>query len=298
MRDEELAGVDLSCWKLALNGAEPISPQVLRRFAERFAPFGFDERALTPVYGLSEASLAVTFSPPWRRFRTGRAPGGGTHELVSVGVPVPGAEARIAGPDGGTLGDAEIGRVLVKGPSVMSGYFGRPEATAQAIQGGWLDTGDQGFVEGGELFLCGRAKDLVILRGKNHAPQEFEEALDGVAGLRSGCAVAIGAVPPGADGEELYILAEVDEAALRPELEVAAEMRARVLERSAILPFEIKLLAPGTLPRTSSGKLRRGEALRQLLAGELKPPKAVSLLGIGAEMARSLAGYARLKIGP
>ncbi len=299
IRDEDLAGVDLSSWKLALNGAEPISPLVLHRFAERFAKFGFDERALTPVYGLSEASLAVTFCPPWRAARTTRAPGGETRDLVSVGVPVPGAEVRIAGEDGATLPQGAVGRVLVRGPSVMHGYFGRPEATAQAVHAGWLDTGDLGFItEGadGELFLCGRAKDLVILRGRNHAPHEFEEALDGIAGLRAGCAVAVGTVPDGADSESLLLLAERDEAAARPDPAITDEVMGRVAERTGIRPHAVHLLAPGTLPRTSSGKLRRGEALRLLLAGELRPPKDVTVLGLLGETGRSLAAYARVKL--
>jgi fatty-acyl-CoA synthase len=321
VRDEELEGVDLSCWRLALNGAEPVSVEVLRRFGERFARFGFDPRALTPVYGLSEASLAVTFSPPGRLFRTAPAPAPvasfslplpspspspafsstarpSPRELASVGVPVPGAEVRIADDRGTTLPEGEIGRVQVRSPSVMLGYFERPEATAAAFHDGWLETGDLGFASAGELFLCGRAKDLVILRGKNHAPQEFEDALDGIAGLRAGCAVALGVQPEGADGEELLVLAELDEACARPAAELLDEVRGRVAERTGVRPHEVRLLRPGSLPRTSSGKLRRGEALRQLLAGELSAPKEVTAFGLGSAVARSLFAYARIKLGP
>ncbi len=258
IRDDELEGVDLSTWTLALNGAEPIAPAVLQRFADRFAKFGFDPRALSPVYGLSEATLAVTFTPRRRGPRVMRA--------VSVGTPVPGVEVRV-----------ERGQIAVRGPSVMRRYFGR-EHDAVSPEG-WLDTGDLGFIEGGELFVSGRAKDLVILRGKNHAPQELEDALDGLDGVRAGCAVAVAL--PGDEGEELALLVEKD----GPLDEEA--VRARVLERTGIRAQVVRLLEPGTLPRTSSGKLRRGEAQRQLLAGELRPPGKVTALRLAGEMVRS-----------
>ena len=307
IRDEELAGVDLSSWKLALNGAEPIAPAVLQRFGERFAKFGLDPRALLPVYGLSEASLAVTFAAPGRGARTLRAsleenrarpvePGEAGRDLVSVGRPLPGMAVRIRGHDAEVLNERAVGRVFVQGPSLMSGYFGNAAATEAVLQGGWLDTGDLGFVEKGELYLCGRAKDLVILRGANHAPQEFEDALDGLAGVRPGCAVALGFTPPGEDSEELALLVEregeQDEAAL------AEAVHARLLERTQIRTHTVRVLAPGTLPRTSSGKLRRAESLRQLLSGELAPPGRVTLFGMAKEAAKSLAAFTRLRLAP
>jgi acyl-CoA synthetase (AMP-forming)/AMP-acid ligase II len=266
VRERDLEGVDLSSWQFALNGAEPVAPAVLRRFSDRFARYGFDARALMPVYGLSEASLAVTFTPAGRRPRTIAH---GARELASVGVPLPGIDV-----------DVREGRILVRGPSVMREYFGNREATVATLRDGWLDTGDFGFVQDGELFVSGRAKDVVILRGSNHAPQEFEEALDGVAGVRPGCAAAVGV--PTAEGEQLALLVEADGAAN------AEQIRARVTEHTGIRPHEVHLLAPGTLPRTSSGKLRRGEALRQLQSGELKPPDRVTLLHVAKETARSL----------
>jgi acyl-CoA synthetase (AMP-forming)/AMP-acid ligase II len=271
VRDSELAGVDLSSWRFALNGAEPVAPAVLRRFSQRFRPHGFDERALMPVYGLSEASLAVTFTPAGRGPRTLAA---GARELASVGAPLPGVDV-----------DVRDGRIFVRGPSVMRGYFGNRAATEAALREGWLDTGDLGFTEGGELFVSGRAKEVVILRGANHSPQEFEEALDSVAGVRPGCAAAVGVPTP--DGEALALLVEADGAA------DAEQIRSRVTERTGIRPDQIHLLAPGTLPRTSSGKLRRREALRQLQSGELKPPDAVTLLHVARETARSLLARMR-----
>jgi acyl-CoA synthetase (AMP-forming)/AMP-acid ligase II len=323
IRDADLAGVDLSCWRLALNGAEPVSTEVLRRFAARFSPFGFDARALTPVYGLSEASLAVTFSTPWRGFRAlpvdaealalrGEAIAAGHHggkaiaagdrvrEIVSLGRPLPGMEVRICDALGALLPERAVGQVLVRGPSVMRGYFDNPAATAEALRDGWLETGDLGFAHQGELYLCGRSKDLVILRGKNHAPQEFEDALDGLPGVRAGCAIALGYVPPDLEGgEELALLVERDLAVRTVEGTpdpLPDQVRARVLERTGVRAHEVRLLAPGTLPRTSSGKLRRAEALRMLQADDLPAPRAVSLLGLAKEAARSMAAFARLRL--
>jgi acyl-CoA synthetase (AMP-forming)/AMP-acid ligase II len=289
IRDEELQGVDLSCLRLVLNGAEPIAPAALRRFCDRFAPFGFDERALMPVYGLSEASLAVTFSPPRRGPRLVRRE---RRELASVGTPVAGVDVSVRAEDGAELPDGSTGRIHVRGASVMRGYFEDARATAQAMHDGWLDTGDLGFVESGELVVSGRAKDAVILRGANHAPQEFEDALDGLAGARPGCAVALGVLPEGADGEELALLVEEE----RPGALTEDSVRARVVERTGIRPHTVKLLEPGTLPRTSSGKLRRGEAHRQLLAGELRAPRKVTWLRLAGEAALSAAAMARLRL--
>ncbi|HEY3451251.1 MAG TPA: fatty acyl-AMP ligase [Myxococcales bacterium] len=308
VRDEDLAGCDLSAWKFAFNGAEPISPEIARRFCERFSRYGFDPGALMPVYGLSEASLAVTFSPPGRGTRTVRLDAealstrgeavraeGGARELVSVGVPVQGVSVKVAGDDGGPVEEGRVGRVLVQGPSVMRGYLGNEEATARAIRDGWLDTGDLGLVLGGELYLVGRAKDVVIVRGRNHAPQEFEDALAGMAGVRAGCAVAVGFVPAQGEGEELLLLVEL-EAETPPTSELVEALRSRALDATGVRAHTVELLAPGTLPRTSSGKLRRGEALRLHQAGELVAPGKVTTLKVLTEVAKSKAALAGMRL--
>jgi acyl-CoA synthetase (AMP-forming)/AMP-acid ligase II len=303
VRPADLAGLSLSSWRLALNGAEPVSGEAMRRFAALLAPCGFDPGALIPVYGLSEAALAVTFSRPGgplqgrridpvRLARDGEvAPG--PREVMSVGRPVAGVELELRDPRVVTVGEGRLGRIWVRGPAVMTGYLGDPAGTARALRDGWLDTGDLGFVVEGELYVHGRAKDVVIVRGANHAPEEFEAALAGVPGLRPGCAVALGA-PVDGEGEGLLILAEL----VRGEpggdgLEAA--VRRAVLERTGIAPHAIHLLAPGTLPRTSSGKLRRGEALRRLQAGELRPPGKVGVLRLAAMAARSQLAFLRAR---
>ncbi len=304
VRDEELGGVDLSSWTYATNGAEPISASVMERFSTRFARFGFRREALLPVYGLSEASLAVTFSPPRQQQRVARVDPNelarsrtvspGAREVVSVGVPVPGCEVQVRGDDGGVLAQRQVGRVFARAPFMMREYFGRPDATAAALAGGWLDTGDLGFVDGGELYVCGRAKDLVIIRGANHAPQEFEECLEALEGVRTGCAVAIGFVPEDTQEEALLVIAEATPDAPAG---LAEQIEAAIVARTNVRPERVHLVAPGTLPRTSSGKLRRAEALRRYLAGELSAPKAVNAMTVGVELVRSAVAHARRTLG-
>jgi acyl-CoA synthetase (AMP-forming)/AMP-acid ligase II len=169
----------------------------------------------------------------------------------------------------------------------MAGYLEDPEATGRAVVGGWLDTGDLGFVADGELHVHGRAKDVVIVRGANHAPDEFEDALAGLPGLRRGCAVALGVESDG-EGEGLVVLAERARGASEDaDPALAAAAREAVIERTGIAPREVRILAPGTLPRTSSGKLRRQEALRRLASGTLAPPARGGLVALALAAARS-----------
>jgi fatty-acyl-CoA synthase len=309
VKDEELAGLDLASWQLAVCGAEPVSLAALQGFARRFAPFGFDERALRPVYGLAEASLAVTFTPPARPLAalgvdarrlaaTGEVTAG-ARQIVSLGRPVPGAEVELRGAGGQVVPERTLGRIFARGPSLMAGYFGQSEATAKVLVNGWLDTGDLGFIANGELYVSGREKDAIIIRGANHSPQEFEECLGGLAGLRPGCAIAVGFMPAGGEGEELLVLAErardaTSEAHAATRVEA---VRLAILERTGIRPHTVRLLPPGTLPRTSSGKLRRAEALRRFLAGELTPPRGVGRARLSLEAVRSALAFTRIRFG-
>lgn len=309
IRDEELEGVDLSAWRVALNGAEPVAPSVLRAFQERFARWGFRPEALTPVYGLSEATLGVTFSALDRPFRSqrfdrdllaaeGRAKQDAAGiELVSVGRPLPGIDVEIRDGTGRALSADRVGRVLARGPSIMEGYLGRPEATARALEDGWLDTGDLGFVHDGELFLTGRAKDVVILRGRNYLPVEIEHAVEDVAGFRRGCAVAVSWLPEGAPGERLLLFVEHRQDATATAITgLPAACVEAVLAATGLKPDEVVVLEPGTLPRTSSGKLRRQATLERHLAGELLPPERVTPLLLTGALAGSALAYARGKV--
>ena len=305
IRDEELEGVDLSSWRVALNGAEPVTPEVLRRFVDRFRPYGLREETLTPVYGLAEATLAVTFSDVGGAFRQRRfdrdalvnadtaRPCDHGLPLVSVGRPLPGFALRICDAHGTALEDGRVGRVHVRGPSIMDGYFGMCEATRECLAEGWLDTGDTGFVYEEELYLFGRAKDLIVLRGRNHAPQEIEQAADGVAGVRTGCSAAIGVVREGADGEALVLLIERSGAGDHSDDATLAELVGRRVSAETGLRCErVLVLEPGTLPRTSSGKIRRGEARRRYLADALHPPAKVGPVGLASAMLRSGVAFA------
>lgn len=286
IRDAELDGVDLSAWRAALNGSEAISPDTLRAFSRRFARWGFRPEALTPVYGLAEAGLAVTFSSPDRPFTSHRfdrhslASEGVARkssegwELASLGTPVAGFELAIlpvdtvpASPtDPGGLPENRVGRLWIRGPSLMDGYLGRPEETARTLVHGWLDTGDLGFLVDGELYLTGRAKEVVVLRGRNYAPVDLERVAAAVEG--AGAVVAVSRLPEGGSREELVLLVEggrgrnpsADEA-------LAAACRKAVLKETGLVVDRIAVLEPGMLPRTSSGKLRRAEALERWQAG-------------------------------
>ncbi len=305
IQDKELEGVDLSQWLVAMNGAEPVAPGTLRAFLDRFSAYGLKREALSPVYGLSEASLAVTFTPFDRPFETtcfDRAiladeqraqPADDGVELTSVGTALPHFTIEVRA-DGAPVPDGHIGTVWARGPSLMTGYLGNPEATARTLVDGWLDTGDLGFVHEGELFLTGRKKDVLILRGRNHAPHEVEQAVDRVAGVRTGCAAAVSHRAEGAATEALLLFVEHHRDATKAQLAALPDACVQaVLETTGLRVDTLVPLSPGTLPRTSSGKIRRGEALQRHLAGDLVPPEDVGAIKLLGTMLRSRAALAR-----
>jgi acyl-CoA synthetase (AMP-forming)/AMP-acid ligase II len=305
IKDAEMEGIDLSHWRAALNGAEPIESDGVQRFTERFARWGFQPAAMTPVYGLAEAGLGVTFTdlddlPHFTEFsREGLWNGGTAHpgagrRIVSVGRALPSIDVAIFDDQEQRVPDGRVGRIWVKGPSITKGYWESPELTANIIHGDWLDTGDLGFFYEGDLYIAGRAKDLIIIRGRNYAPQEMEELLLDVEGVRKGCAVAVSTMIEG-EGEQLIILAEKDPRHKRPDEEVIAEINHCILTGISLRPRDVELLESGTLPRTSSGKLRRSEALRQFLAGELVPPEKVNALKLLFEVGKSQLAWAKFR---
>ncbi|WP_177236105.1 fatty acyl-AMP ligase [Albimonas pacifica] len=255
-RRARLSGdADLSAWRVAGIGGDMVRPEALDGFAETFAPAGFRREAFLPSYGLAEATLGLSFSRRDAGWRLARPAGDGAAAVVSCGAPLPGHRIEIRDDAGRPLPEGTAGRVHAWGPSLMEGYFRDPAQTAEALADGWLDTGDLGFLRDGELAITGRAKDLVILNGRNIWPQDLEWAVeDAVAGLRSGDVAAFGEMPEQGP-EELVLVVRC-----RPrDPEARAALRAQVeaaLAAATGLKARIALSDDG-LPRTSSGKLSR-----------------------------------------
>jgi fatty-acyl-CoA synthase len=273
---------DLSRWRLAGNGADMIRPDVMQSFVDAFADAGFDARAFTPSYGLAEATLAVTIMPPGEgiivelveetELSGGIAANDGPQRfraVVNCGKPVRDMTVEIRDESGGALPDRAIGKVWCKGPSVMVGYYRDPEATAACLADGWLDTGDMGYMSGGYLYIVGRAKDMIIINGKNHWPQDIEWAVEQLPGFKPGDIAAFAITTPG--GEEtpaVLVQCRTSDPAERARLRDAIRERVRSITGMNCV---VELVPPRTLPRTSSGKLSRSKARKLYLEGEIQP---------------------------
>ena len=291
--DAALEGLDLSSWRCALNGAEPVNPDTLERFARRFAPCGLRREALLPVYGLAENSVALCFPPVGRGpkvdrvarepFRSeGRAEpapdaDGQPLRFVSVGTALPGHEVRLLDEGGAEVPDRTVGRLVFRGPSMTSGYYRQPEATAaMTTGGGWLDSGDLAYRADGEIYIAGRKKDLIIKAGRNLVPQEIEDAVATVEGIRKGCVVAIGVDHPTLGTESLVIVAETRETDGAARDRLAAAVTERVASAVEVPPDDVCLVPPGAVPKTSSGKIRRAATRDLYLEGALGRPAGIS----------------------
>lgn len=283
--EEERARLDLSRWRVAFNGSEAVRAATLRKFAEAFAPAGFDRSAFLACYGLAEASLYVTgarFSdaPHLAVMRAGTAARDAV-EVVSVGIPSPEHDTAIVDPvTGGRVADGEIGEIWVSGPSVSRGYWKRPDETA-AVFGAeldgrrWLRTGDLGFAIDGELHVTGRIKDVIIVRGRNVFPTDVEDAVQAAdRRLRAGCGAAFAVATP--DGDGVAIVQETSEQNAAAMNELIAAIRRAVVERVGVAPAAVDLVPPKTLPKTSSGKLRRARIRNAFAEGTLPKLAAYS----------------------
>jgi 1-acyl-sn-glycerol-3-phosphate acyltransferase len=290
--DDEIQGLDLSAWRLALNGSEPVSAETIERFTRRFAPYGFRPEAMCPTYGLAEASVGLTVSPSGRRPRVeGR--------VVSCGVPLPGHEVRIVDADGRPVSERIEGRVEFRGPSVTSGYFRNIAATRAVFRDGWCDSGDLGFWANGELFVTGRRKDIIIKAGRNLHPQEVEELVGEVPGIRKGCVAVFGVADPAIGTERLVVVAESRETAPEAREHLRAQIVERVIAGLGIPPDTVAIHGPGTVLKTPSGKIRRSATRDAYRAGRLGlRPSArrqwtrLLLLDLAAKL-RRLPGAAR-----
>lgn len=271
--DDELQGLDLSHWRAAMNGSEPVHATTLAMFRERFERFGFDRRAMMPVYGLAESGVGLAFPPLGRGPRIdlidrralhddGRAEPVDTERpdamrVVGCGMPLAGHELRVVDGHGAELPDRQEGRIEFRGPSATTGYFRNPEGNKALFKGDWLDSGDVGYVVDGEIFLTSRVKDLIIRGGHNIHPYDLEEVVSALPGVRRGCVAVFGATDPHSRSERVVVLAET-------RLEAPAA-RGGLRDRIAQLSIEvlglpaddIVLAPPHAVLKTSSGKIRR-----------------------------------------
>ncbi len=284
LADEELAGLDLSTWRVAFNGAEPVDPDTVHGFTMRFAPYGFHPSAFYPVYGLAEHTLAVSFpsldqGPYIATVDRSRLATSGIAEavpgdhpdavrFVSVGTPLEGVSVEIHDKRGSPLPESHVGEVLVKSASVMTGYFGDEAATAEVLSDGWLRTGDLGFLRDSMLYITGRIKDLIIRAGRNYYPEDIESAATGVTGVRAGRAAAF-SIPADTGEEHVVVLAESEVSEEKQRAELIRHIATAVAARVGFRPERVELYAQGTLPITSSGKVRRRVARARFLNGGL-----------------------------
>ncbi|WP_345793834.1 AMP-binding protein [Thauera sp. JM12B12] len=350
LADTALDGLDLSCWRLAANGAEPVNPDTLARFATAFARYGLDARILTPVYGLAECAVGLCVPPPGRgvvvdRVRRASVRLGGqvepataaaatagpvnasdatppasaghaagtakavdtanaagtasaasaadTLRVVSCGPALPGHALRVVDADGRPLPERTVGAVEFRGPSATAGYYRNPTATAALIRDGWLATGDHGYLADGELYLTGRAKEMIIRAGRNLYPYDLEQAVGELPGVRKGCVAVFGCDTPGEADERLVVVAEtrVQDAGARAALE--ARITAAAMDALGLAPDAVVLAPPHAVLKTSSGKIRRAAIRDAWLAGTLGAPSRAAWLQVLRLQLASLAGRAR-----
>ncbi len=269
VRDEDLTGLDLSCWKAAPCGAERIRPETLERFAKRFARYGFRAEAFLPGYGLAETTLIATASPANLAPRFSQHPKAG--RLVSCGVPLPGVGLRIVDPiDGRVCGERETGEIRIKGPNVASGYWRRPEATLENFGTNTdreLRTGDLGYLEDGHLYVSGRIKDLIIIDGVNHAPEDIESVV--YSNLPAVTAAAAFATDV-AGGEAVVILIEAADLAADLRGSTCARIRLAIADAMELPVHRVALVRSGLMPRTTSGKIRRSAAREAFESGTMR----------------------------
>ena len=286
VREKDLARLDLSHWRVAGCGAEPIQRRTLDAFAEKFAPAGFRRSAFLLAYGLAESTLAVSFSPvddepvfadvdfhALTSEAVARDPldGTATVTLANCGQPFDGHEVAILDAGGERLPEGRVGEIALRGPSVTRGYWRDPSATNAATRAGFLLTGDQGFLANGDLFVCGRNKELIIVAGRNYHPADIEWVASEVPGIRRGRVVAFGVtnVDAGGSTHERVVLCAESRARGDARAAVGEAVKARVLDSLGLKISDVMLLDRASLPRTSSGKLQRTKAREWYLAGRL-----------------------------
>lgn len=326
IRERDLEGIDLSTWRVAGCGAEPIRPETLEAFAETFSKVGFRKEALLPSYGMAESSLAISFTELGEGMKTLAVDGERlwaehvAHEipetderavrLVSCGQSFPEHDFAVFAQDDTEsktpLDEGHVGEIRVKGPSVMRGYWEDSERTRETFAGSFLRTGDLGFVKGGRLYICGRSKEVVIVNGRNYYPQDIEWEASKVPGIRKGNVVAFGAKDASGDRERVVVAFEMqDGSTASPEAlaarsqELVQAVRKAVQEGMALTLDDAVALLPGVLPKTSSGKLQRAATRALYESGELSGRKGArdkDTLELVKQAAKSQLSYLKLAV--
>ena len=274
IRDEDIEGLDLSSWRVAFNGAEAVSPGTMERFTERFADYGFHREAFMPVYGLAENSVGLAFPPLDRGPRidiidreafshSGHAntTTDGSLAVPSCGAPLPGHQIRVVDDTGFELPDRREGLVQFQGLSSTTGYFRNQQATAGLFDGDWLISGDRGYMAEGEIFITGRQKDLIIRAGRNIYPAELEDAIGNIDGIQKGNVAVFAGQKD--DTEKLIVMAECRRRDETRRAEIQEAVNGVAIDITGAPPDDIVLAPPRSVPKTSSGKVRR-QAARQL----------------------------------
>jgi fatty-acyl-CoA synthase len=287
VKDREMIGLDLSSWRVAGCGAEPIHASTLAAFAEKFHAVGFRETSFVPSYGLAEHVLAATMSPRGRRLKveslaaddmtsrriatSAELDDDETVTVVSCGRPLPGHQLRIVDDQRRQLPERHIGEIVLIGPSVSPGYYNDAEITARTMRDGWLFTGDLGYLSKGELFVCGRVKDLIIVNGRKYHPQDLEWGLADLAGIRRGRVVAFGTAAIGRPDRTVVV---VEPSGTVPARELKDSIRRRIVDVCGLLVDDVVLAPGGTVSRTTSGKVRRAATKMSYERGELEAAAA------------------------
>jgi fatty-acyl-CoA synthase len=280
---KRMQDLDLSSLRIALNGAEPVDPDAVSAFVEAAQPYGFRPEAVFPAFGMAELAIGGSFPPPLRGLVFDSVDGdllehqrlakpidsdaNGARHLALLGRPVPGLEMRIVEPQTGeVLPERHVGELEITGTSVTPGYYRRPEATAELFRDGWMRTGDLAYLVDGELVICGRIKDVIIVGGRNIYPQDIERAVGQIDGVRAGNVIAFGV--EGYKGKESVVVVAETKSGDFDQLRKVVHHR--VLEAVGVPPRDVMLVQPGSLPKTSSGKLQRSLCRERYLAEELQ----------------------------
>jgi len=309
-RVRDLEGLDLSSWRIALNGAEPVNAKTLDAFSEKFGAVGFRKKTFFPVYGLAEATLAVSFpgvhdepiteTVDRERLAFGHAEpaqeGARSVTLVSVGTSVPGHQVFVVDAHGQELPEREVGHVVVRGPSTMQGYLDEPERTREVLRDQTLWTGDLGYRSEGQLYVTGRVKDLIIVRGKNYYAEDMEVVAEQIDGVRAGCCVAFGVYDEEKASDLLVVVAETKLEDEQAQKILATSVAERVQTACGLRVDEVVLVPPGTIPKTSSGKRQRALCRDLYLRDELET-RRTSTLKLAMVFARSGVGFVGAQMG-